>query len=234
MCSLLCRLRFIHWNLCKTGWWKAFYMCVSPFHPISFCVCVCRCGFGELCDVHLCLCSVSVYLYINCFDFIKLTSFEGTPAGLAVCFWGSRITHCRGAVPIICHSAYLPWCHGTHTHYIVVWTQTCQVLIQWLPPSSALSVLSPQTHFLYIGGYRLWKIKSNLSYHCGFAVFFFIMFPLFKAGYWVESAVMNHTGKQNCFSWVAEVFVSKSSIPTISNDSNNTMYCKAVGRTLWS
>lgn len=62
-----------------------------------------------------------------------------------------------------------------------------------------------------------------MSYHCGFAVPFVIIFPLFKVGYRVESAVMNHIGKQNYFTGVAEVFISKSSIPTTSNDSNNTV-----------
>lgn len=103
----------------------------------------------------MCVFAAWVCLYINCFHFIKLTYFEGTAAGFAVCCWGYHIIHCSRAVPIICHSTYLPWCQGTYTYYIAVscgekgsglsglnTVATSKLLLCLLPPlySSSLNV----------------------------------------------------------------------------------------------
>lgn len=106
----------------KMDWMKALCMCVC-FH---FLLCA-----G---DEHLCVCGTGVSLHkrlwlyqVNCIW--RNTSW---PRCLLL---GCHITHCSRAVPIICHSAYMSWCHRTYTHYIAVscgsrYNLACQVLIQ--------------------------------------------------------------------------------------------------------
>lgn len=87
--------------------------CVSIPFCVHRCVCVCVCA-------PICVFGTQMYLYTNCFDFIKLTSFHGNTSWPRRLLLGCHITRCRRAVPIICQSAYLLWYHGTYTHYIAV------------------------------------------------------------------------------------------------------------------
>lgn len=71
---------------------------VFPFPFVCTGVCVCT---------PICVFATQMYLYTNCFDFIKLTSFQGNTSWPRSLLLGCHITHCRRTVPIICHSAYL-------------------------------------------------------------------------------------------------------------------------------
>lgn len=88
-----------------------FHVFPFPFVCTGVCVCVCA---------PICVFGTQMYLYTNCFDFIKLTSFHGNTSWPRRLLLGCHITRCRRAVPIICQSAYLLWYHGTYTHYIAV------------------------------------------------------------------------------------------------------------------
>lgn len=82
ICNVSYSLWFIYSNLWKIEWSKDQIVYVHVF-PFPF-VCV---GVGMNIYTAMCVCLPHGCVYTNWFDFIELTSFEGTPAGFAVCFW---------------------------------------------------------------------------------------------------------------------------------------------------